>query len=143
MDRRHWAVGAFETASMYLIISLVGHLPVQYRTARMARYFCDYQHKSLGICMEKVEGPIKKYKVRMFTLSTCGWCKKTKRLLGELGIEYEYADIDIVTGQEGEKVMEELKRWNPRQNVPTIVVDDGKEVIIGFQEERIRKVLLG
>ena len=92
--------------------------------------------------MEKVEGKNKAHKVVIYTISTCGWCKKTKRLLKELDIEYEYADVDLATGDEGQEVREALKKWNPRQNVPTIVVDDGKEVIIGFKEEKIREVLL-
>jgi len=88
--------------------------------------------------MEKVQGKNKGHKVALYTISTCGWCKKTKRLLKELDIEYEYADLDVVTGDEGKEVREALKKWNPRQNVPTMVVDDGKEVIIGFKEENVR-----
>ena len=91
--------------------------------------------------MQKVEGKNRKHKVRMFTLSTCGWCKKTKALMQELDCEYEYADIDIATGEEGKKAREELRKWNPSQNVPTIVIDDGKEVIVGYKEDRIKEVL--
>lgn len=92
--------------------------------------------------MTVVPGKIKKHKVKMFTLSTCGWCKKTKALMQELGCEYEFVDIDDVHGEEGKKVREELKKYNPSQNVPTIIIDDGKLVIVGFKEDRIKEVLL-
>ena len=48
--------------------------------------------------------------------------------------QYEYVDIDVVSGEEGKRVREELKKYNPSQNVPTIVIDDGKDVIIGYKE---------
>ena len=37
--------------------------------------------------MEHVEGK-NKGEVVLFALSTCGWCKKTRMLLEELGIEF-------------------------------------------------------
>lgn len=91
--------------------------------------------------MEKVPGSKKDHKVMIFTLSTCGWCKKTKKLLKDLDVEYDYEDIDLVSGEEREKVREELRKHNPRMSAPTIVIDDGKNVIVGFDEEEIREAL--
>jgi len=91
--------------------------------------------------MPVVPGKKRTHKVKMFTLSTCGWCKKTKALMQEMDCEYEYVDIDVVSGEEGKKVREELKKYNPSQNVPTIVIDNGKTVIIGFKEDKIKEVL--
>jgi glutaredoxin len=91
--------------------------------------------------MTKVEGKNRGHKVMIYTLSTCGWCKKTKQLLKDLEVEYEYFDIDVVTGEEADRVREELRKHNPRMSAPTIVLDDGKEVIIGHDEERVRSVL--
>jgi glutaredoxin len=91
--------------------------------------------------MTKVEGKNREHKVTIYTLSTCGWCKKTKNLLKDLEVEYEYFDIDDVSGEEGDRVREELRRHNPRMSAPTIVVDDGKDVIIGFDEEKVRSCL--
>jgi glutaredoxin len=91
--------------------------------------------------MEKVAGSKKDHKVMIFTLSTCGWCKKTKQLLKDLDVEYEYVDIDTISGEEREKVREELRKHNPRMSAPTVVIDDGKNVIIGFDEEEVREAL--
>ncbi len=56
-------------------------------------------------------------------------------------MEYEYVDIDLVKGEEREKVREELRKHNPRMSAPTIVIDDGKNVIVGFDEEEVREAL--
>ena len=91
--------------------------------------------------MEKVPGSKKDHKVMIFTLTTCGWCKKTKKLLKDLDVEYEYADIDTLKGEEREKVRAELRKYNPRMSAPTVIIDDGKNVIVGFDEEKVREAL--
>jgi glutaredoxin-like protein NrdH len=77
--------------------------------------------------------------VMLYALSTCGWCKKTKRLLDELGIEYHYVDVDLVTDEQQGDVLDEVKGWNPRGTFPTLVVND--ECIVGYKEEKIKEVL--
>ncbi|NIN01498.1 MAG: glutaredoxin family protein [candidate division Zixibacteria bacterium] len=77
--------------------------------------------------------------VVLYALSTCGWCKKTKRLLNELGIEYHYVDVDLVAGERQENVLDEVKGWNPRGTFPTLVINN--ECIVGYKEEKIKEVL--
>lgn len=79
-------------------------------------------------------------KVKLFALSTCGWCKRAKRFLNEHNVEYDFTDVDLLTGAEKERCMQELARWNPRRNFPTIVIDD-EVVIVGYQEGQLRKAL--
>lgn len=93
------------------------------------------------IYMQKVPGNNREHKVKIYTLSTCGWCKKMKALLKSLDVEYEYVDIDLVQGEEAERVRNEMRKYNPRISAPTLVVDDGKEVVIGFDEEKVRRCL--
>ena len=78
--------------------------------------------------------------IMLFALSTCGWCKKTKALLNELGVEYHYVDVDQLKGAEQESVIDEMGKYNPATNFPTMVLGSGK-VIIGFKEDDIRKAL--
>ena len=80
------------------------------------------------------------HKVVAFTLSTCGWCKKTKRFLDENDVVYENTEVDLLEGEERKRVLAEVKRWNPRQSFPTVVVDD-KEVVVGYDEGKLRKAL--
>jgi glutaredoxin-like protein NrdH len=77
--------------------------------------------------------------IMMYALSTCGWCKKTKRLLNELGVEYHYTDVDLLEGKERRKAMEELEHWNPRCTFPTLVVK-GK-CIVGYKEDEIKEAI--
>ena len=79
-------------------------------------------------------------KVKLYALSTCGWCKKTKRFLDDNNVDYEYEYVDRLSGAERDRVMAEVERWNPRRTFPTVVVDD-KEVVVGFKEDRLREVL--
>jgi len=87
-----------------------------------------------------VEGRNKKHKVMLYALSTCGWCKRTKRLFDEMGVEYDYIDVDHLQGEERHQVREEIIGWNPMCSFPTIVIDDQK-CIAGFKEDEIREVL--
>ena len=77
--------------------------------------------------------------ILMFALSTCGWCKKTKRLVNELGFEYHYTDVDLLEGKKREEAMEEMERWNPKFTFPTLVVKN--KCIIGYDEEKIKEAI--
>lgn len=83
---------------------------------------------------------VEKGKIVLYALSTCVWCKKTKRLLGELGIAYDFVFVDLLNDDDKEKAKEEIKRWNPRCSFPTIVVNDGK-TIIGYDVEKIKGLM--
>ena len=77
--------------------------------------------------------------VRLFALSTCIWCRKTKKLLDSLNIAYDYIYVDTLKGKEKEEVMDEVERWNPRCSFPTLVYNDEK-CITGFKEEEIKEL---
>ena len=79
-------------------------------------------------------------KIMLYALSTCGWCKKTKNLLDDLGVEYYYVYVDYLEGNEKEKTREEIMKWNPRCSFPTVVIND-KDCIVGFKEEKIKEAL--
>jgi glutaredoxin-like protein NrdH len=81
-----------------------------------------------------------KGKVILYALSTCVWCKKTKKLLTELGVDFSYVFVDLLEGEEKVKVVDEVARYNPSRSFPTLVIDD-KTSIVGYQEKRIREVL--
>jgi glutaredoxin-like protein NrdH len=89
--------------------------------------------------IKHIEGK-NKGRVMLFALSTCVWCKRTKRLLDELAIAYDYIDVDLLDGTEREEVNKKVLRWNPSGSYPTIVLDDSK-CIVGFDPEKIKEVL--
>lgn len=79
--------------------------------------------------------------MKIYTLSTCGWCKKTKALLKALDVEYEYVDVDTLSGDDYTEATDEVKKFNPYRTYPTIVIDHGKQVILGFKDEEIKEKL--
>jgi glutaredoxin len=78
-------------------------------------------------------------KVRMYTLSTCGYCKATKKFLDSLDVNYDFTDVDLLEGEERANVMDEVRKLNPRCSFPTILIED--RVIVGFREEELREAL--
>ncbi|MFW6064995.1 MAG: glutaredoxin family protein, partial [Candidatus Natronoplasma sp.] len=90
---------------------------------------------------EHVSGEKDERDVKVFTISTCGWCKKVKNLLKSLDVEHEYIDIDQLEGEEKKRIREELKEYNSKMSCPTLVIDDGEEVIIGFKKNEIKEAL--
>ncbi len=81
-----------------------------------------------------------KGKLLIYTLSTCIWCKKTKAFLDSLGVSYDYVEVDVLSSEEKESTLTEIKRFNPQCSFPTLVVND-KECIIGYNESKIKETL--
>lgn len=81
-------------------------------------------------------------RIVLYALSTCGWCRKTKRLLEELGIGFDFVDVDLLSGKESIETEEAVRLWNPRCSFPTLVIND-ERCIVGFDENAIRKLAEG
>ena len=81
----------------------------------------------------------KNIKPKLYTLSTCVHCRATKRFLKENGIEYDYVDVDKLSGKEREDILSEMMKISPDVRFPTIVIGD--VVIIGFYEDKLREAL--
>ncbi|HNX17141.1 MAG TPA: glutaredoxin family protein [Methanoregula sp.] len=75
--------------------------------------------------------------IMLYALSTCQWCHKTKMLLEELGLAFDYDYVDLLSGSEQDTAMDELERWNPKGSFPTLIINN-KRAIIGFKETEIR-----
>ena len=70
----------------------------------------------------------------LFALSTCIHCKHAKEFLNTHSIKYDLIHVDLVKDFEQEAVMEEVMKYNPSLSFPTLVVDHGKKVIVGFKQ---------
>jgi len=88
----------------------------------------------------KIEGSNTKNKVFLYTLSTCGWCKKTKELLKEKGVTYEYLDLDKCSKEDQKTAIDELKAKNIPVAFPVIIFNDDT-VIQGFKKDKILEAL--
>ncbi len=76
----------------------------------------------------------------LYALSTCVWCRKTKQLLDNLGVEYDYVYVDLLDSNEKDHVIKTIEQWNPSRSFPTLVLDNSK-CIVGFKEDEIRDAL--
>lgn len=77
---------------------------------------------------------------KLYALSTCPYCKMTKKLLDEKGVAYDVVDVDLLTGDERETAVATVKELSGGTSFPVLVADDG-EVIVGYDKARIEKVL--
>lgn len=82
----------------------------------------------------------KRGNILVFSLSGCAWCKRTKHLLDEMGVDYSYVDADLVRREDRQELMETLENWNPACIFPTVVIDN-HTCIIGVDESTLRDVL--
>lgn len=82
----------------------------------------------------------KKADIMLFALSTCPWCKKTKALLESLGVDFQFVDVDLLTGTDRDEAITIVKKWNPSVSFPVMVVND-KKCIVGFKEADIKAAL--
>ncbi|MFH1217241.1 MAG: glutaredoxin family protein [Pseudomonadota bacterium] len=77
--------------------------------------------------------------IRLITLSTCFFCNRVKKMLDEAGFKYESTDIDMLPEDEREKKMTEIRKHNPQESFPIVIIGD--RAFVGFQEENIKKEL--
>lgn len=88
----------------------------------------------------KVSGKKNDHKVTLYALSTCVWCKMTKQLLNDNGVEYEYVDVDLLDDKEKSKVHANILSKGGDLTYPTTIVDD-KTVITGFRKDKLKEAL--
>ncbi len=88
----------------------------------------------------KVAGENSDHRVVLYTLSTCGWCKRTKQFLNDYNVEYEYLDLDTATSQERIEAIQFLQEKNVPIGFPVIVVD-GETIISGYKPDKIKEAL--
>ena len=80
-----------------------------------------------------------KGQIVLYGLSTCVWCRKTKDLLDQMGVEYRYIDVDLLQGDEKSKATQEVKTLNPRCSFPTLAIND--QCVVGYDEQKIKEAL--
>jgi len=90
----------------------------------------------MAIEAKHIEGK-NKGNIKLFALSTCIWCGKTKKLLNELGVEYDCVDVDLLDYDDQQEALSEIRKYNPSGGFPTMIIDN-KDCIVGFDESKIK-----
>lgn len=78
--------------------------------------------------------------VVLYALSTCEWCKKTRKFLEGNKVDFNYIYVDLLDEDEKKMVEEVILKYNPRYSFPTILINN-KDCVVGFQPEEIQKKL--
>jgi glutaredoxin len=76
--------------------------------------------------------------VRLYTLSTCPWCRKAKQFFAQRNIPFTYIDYDLADEATQEKILQELDAAGAT-GFPFVKIGD--KVIAGYQPELYSKAL--
>ena len=68
--------------------------------------------------------------VKIYTTTTCPYCKTAKEFMKEKGIKFTEINVE-----EDQKAAQEMIKKSGQTGVP--VIDTGKEIIVGFDKEKL------
>jgi glutaredoxin len=77
--------------------------------------------------------------VFMYTLSTCPWCRKTKKFFSDRCVPYEFTDVDKVGRAERQKARDKIKELTGSLQYPVVVINGA--VIQGYHPEKYTDLL--
>jgi glutaredoxin len=72
--------------------------------------------------------------------TTCPWCMKAKELLGNLGVDYYWIDLNTLDEANTTRVTDAIRVCGQTNSVPILVIN-GERCIVGYQEDQIRGAL--
>jgi glutaredoxin len=87
-----------------------------------------------------VSGSHDERSVMFYGLSTCVWCKRTRKLLEDNDVAFDFIYVDLLRGQEQQEVVEAVRKWNRAASFPTVVVND-EECVVGYKPDEIKGAL--
>jgi glutaredoxin len=77
-------------------------------------------------------------KVVMYTLSTCPWCRKTKKWFTEHQIPFDFTDYDLADEATQDKIMAELDAAGA-DGFPFVRIGD--QTVVGWQPAVYAKLM--
>jgi glutaredoxin len=79
------------------------------------------------------------HKIMVYALSTCPYCKRTKRFLDDHKVKYEHVDVDMLNDDEQDKTLDKVEKLTGRRSFPVVII--GEEWWVGHDEEKLKKAL--
>ncbi len=77
--------------------------------------------------------------IKVYSLSTCPWCKKVKKYLDDNNVQYDVIEVDLAKGEEQKKALEEVEKLTGKRSFPVTVINE--KAIAGFKQEEIEGAL--
>ena len=78
-------------------------------------------------------------KISMYTLSTCPWCRKTKKFFKDRDVAFDFVDYDLASEDEQNRIAGEMMKYTGHISFPFVRIGD--TVVIGFNPERYEQLL--
>jgi len=76
--------------------------------------------------------------IYMYTLSTCPWCRKTKRYFTEHDVDFDFTDYDLADEATQENIIRELDAAGA-SGFPFVRI--GNEIVEGYRPDRYAELL--
>lgn len=76
---------------------------------------------------------------KVFALSTCPYCRMTRRYLEENDVDFDLVEVDLLSGDERASAIAEVKEISGGTSFPVLII--GEEVVVGFNKKRIKELL--
>jgi glutaredoxin-like protein NrdH len=77
--------------------------------------------------------------VKVYALSTCPYCKMTKKYLLENGVDFDVVDVDLLEGDERAASVATVKELSGGTSFPVVDVDG--QIVVGFNKSQLSKLL--
>ena len=77
-------------------------------------------------------------KVTMYTVSTCPWCRKTKKFFSDHDIPFEFTDYDLADEVTQSKINDEMDAAGA-DGFPFVMIGD--KIIVGYQPDVYARLL--
>ena len=78
-------------------------------------------------------------RITLYSLSTCGVCKKVKEFLDDHEIAYILIEVDTLDSGEQWLMGKEVTKRNPQGTYPTLVIED---IVLGYDPDTLKTKLL-
>lgn len=77
-------------------------------------------------------------KVSMYTLSTCPWCRKTKKFFTERNIPFDYIDYDLSDDATQKRIITDMENHGAA-GFPYVMIEN--DIVEGYNPDKYTKLL--
>ena len=77
--------------------------------------------------------------VFLYALSTCPWCRKAKQWFNDIGVPFEFVDVDQLPRAEQDEAAEKAYQLSGARRYPVVLING--EVVVGFNKDRYLELL--
>jgi glutaredoxin-like protein NrdH len=77
-------------------------------------------------------------KVSMYTLSTCPWCRKTKKFFTEKKVPFDFIDYDLADEATQKRIITDMERYKA-SGFPFVMING--DTVEGYNPDRYTQLL--